>query len=226
MVRSLVEALVVVALGAAVGLGVNASRGDRGLVISRDHFATKIINPPPVSDGEHDEGSGGNAENGRDDAGAGGVESASDAVDPTDDTASDEWKGLVAAGYQPIRHEQVVADFQSPEYSTEQIVFVDARDDAHYKAGHLAGAYQLDHYLVDNYIDTVLPACLNATKVIVYCNGGECEDSMFAAGDLIERGVNPTKVYVYVGGVAAWKRDGLPFERGERYSGDEVYLNE
>lgn len=153
-------------------------------------------------------------------AGAEGV------ADSTDETESEEWKSLVASGYQPMAHDQVVADFQGAEYEAGLIVFVDARDDAHYAKGHLAGAYQLDHYLLDNYIDTLLPACQNALKVVVYCNGGECEDSMFAAGDLIERGVDPNKVYVYVGGVSAWKRDGLPFESGERASGIKVYLDE
>jgi len=241
MSRSIVEALVVIAVGVAVGLGFNASRGDQRFVLTRNHFAKRIIATPAERGGGVDDADSAGDRDATQDADAPNDnhldsnagkraqdqhEVDSDAVNPNDEAVSDEWKALVALGYQPIRHEQVVADFQSPQYRAELIIFVDARDDANYALAHIPGAYQLDHYLLDNYIDTVLPACQNAMKVVVYCNGGECEDSMFAAGDLIEQGVDPSKVFVYVGGVDAWKRDGLPFERGERYSGDEVYLNE
>ena len=37
------------------------------------------------------------------------------------------------------------------------------------------------------------------------------------------RPVISEKIFVYVGGVVAWAKDGLPFERGERLSGDIVY---
>ena len=72
----------------------------------------------------------------------------------------------------------------------------------------------------------LLPACENAETIVVYCNGGKCEDSFLAAGDLLEEGVEMHKILVYSGGIAAWKADNLPVERGERLSQDLVYLDE
>lgn len=131
--------------------------------------------------------------------------------------------GIDDEGYQLIDHNEVVELHESNAFLDERCIFIDARDDAHYADGHIPGAYQLDHYRIERYLDTLLPACTAAEKIVVYCNGGKCEDSKLAAGDLIEQGVDPNKVFVYTGGVGAWQRDGLPFERGERLSGDLVY---
>lgn len=204
--RTLLEMLAVVAIGAGVGLGVNAFRsGHHSFALNTNHFEKKAIVRPghPTQRAP--------------------VETDADAKSPA---PKDPRQELLELGYQPIDHEEVVELYQSEQYQVEQVIFVDARDDEHYAKGHIAGAFQLDHYRVDQYIDHVLPACQNATKVVVYCSGGDCEDSMLAAGDLIERGVDPSRVFVYVGGVKAWKRDMLPFEAGERNSGQEVYLDE
>ena len=66
---------------------------------------------------------------------------------------------------------------------------------------------------------TVLPVCLAAQKVVVYCTGGACEDSEFAALMLRDAGVPRENVYVYVGGITEWIANGLPVETGARGSG-------
>ena len=66
---------------------------------------------------------------------------------------------------------------------------------------------------------TVLPACLNAQKVVVYCNGGSCDDSEFAAIMLRDAGVPRENVFVYAGGFNEWKSNGQPVETGARRSG-------
>ena len=125
-----------------------------------------------------------------------------------------------------VDHEQVVEAFQSEAYLEERCIFIDARNDEQYAEGHIPGAYQLDHYRCASYLDAVLPACQEVERIILYCNSGECEDSKLAAGDLIEQGVDPAKLYVYGGGVMEWRADGLPFERGARLSDDIVYLDD
>ena len=65
----------------------------------------------------------------------------------------------------------------------------------------------------------MLPACLNATKVVVYCAGGDCEDSEFAALALIEAGVPQERLFIYAGGMTEWATNGLPIELGERKAG-------
>ena len=66
---------------------------------------------------------------------------------------------------------------------------------------------------------TVLPLCLNAQKIVVYCTGGACEDSEFAALMLRDSGVPAENLYVYIGGMAEWTTNALPVEAGPRGSG-------
>lgn len=110
--------------------------------------------------------------------------------------------------------------FHAPEYEQELTVFVDARSARHFEAGHIPGAYPLERYRPENDLGTVLPACLGATRVVVYCTGGECEDSHFAAELLRDAGVPTTALAVYTGGIAAWEAARLPVEIGPRRSGE------
>ncbi len=87
------------------------------------------------------------------------------------------------------------------------IVFIDARDDDHYKKCHISSAIQFDYYRPDDYIGDVLDFATDAEIVIIYCNGGECEDSIQAARYLTEEIEDPLpfeNVYVFEGGIQAW----------------------
>jgi rhodanese-related sulfurtransferase len=100
-----------------------------------------------------------------------------------------------------------------------QIVFIDARRRASYTAAHIPGAWQFDHYRPEVGLPEVLPACLAALKVVVYCTGAECDDSEHAALLLRDAGVPGDRLHVFVGGLAEWTALGLPVETGERNSG-------
>jgi rhodanese-related sulfurtransferase len=126
---------------------------------------------------------------------------------------------LADRGMQVIEHTEVVGLFRDPRYLQELVIFVDARDDQHYQAGHVPGAYQFDHYYPENHLPTVLPACLNANRIVVYCQGGDCEDSEFATLTLHEAGVPLENLWIYAGGFAQWRTNGLPVETGARHSG-------
>ena len=98
-------------------------------------------------------------------------------------------------------------------------MFIDARNDEHYQEGHIPGAYQFDHYRAAQYFATVLPVCQAADQVVVYCTGGHCEDSEFAALFLRDAGIPAAKLLVYGGGITEWTANGLPIEVGARKSG-------
>jgi rhodanese-related sulfurtransferase len=126
---------------------------------------------------------------------------------------------LRAAGLQTVPRETVAQLFTSPEYASESVIFVDARNDEHYQAGHLPGAFAFDHYRPETCVATVLPACLAATRIVVYCTGGDCEDSEFATIALAGSGVPREKLFIYTGGLADWQAAGQPVETGARRSG-------
>jgi rhodanese-related sulfurtransferase len=46
-----------------------------------------------------------------------------------------------------------------------------------------------------------------------------CEDSHYAALQLIEAGLEPSRVQVYAGGITDWMSHSWPMERGVRGSG-------
>jgi 3-mercaptopyruvate sulfurtransferase SseA len=55
-----------------------------------------------------------------------------------------------------------------------------------------------------------------AGYVIIYCAGGDCEDSIFLATDLVYRyGIEKEVLYIYEGGMEEWEGLGHPIATGE-----------
>ena len=207
-----VEALAVGATGLVVALAANGL-SPRGLSLTRNYFPAAVIAPltSAVARGEGPTSVAGAA------TGTAVVAPpVSTNITPTNALAV----RLLGLGLQPVERAEVDRLFVDPMYAEERIVFVDARNDQYYREGHIPGAYQLDHYYATNYLPSVLPACLQAQTVLVYCNGGDCEDSEFAAITLIQQGVLQDSVRVYVGGMEEWIRSGRQIEIGERGSGN------
>jgi rhodanese-related sulfurtransferase len=111
--------------------------------------------------------------------------------------------------------------FRDPRRRQNAILFIDARDEEAYQQGHIPGACEFFPYYPEKYIAAVRPLCDVADQIVVYCTGGQCEDSQAAALYLRDSaGVPGEKLFVYVGGITEWEAAGLPLERGERDSGD------
>lgn len=126
---------------------------------------------------------------------------------------------LAANGIRLTDSNQVMASFREPRFEQGLVAFIDARKDDEYQSGHIPGAWQFDHIYPEKYMGAVLPACQVAQEIVVYCNGGNCEFSAFAAVFLVSAGVPKEKLSVYTGGIAEWTTNGMPVELGERKSG-------
>jgi rhodanese-related sulfurtransferase len=126
---------------------------------------------------------------------------------------------LKEKGLLPLSYPEVERLFRDPRFEQERVLFVDARDDHHYEAGHIPGAYQFDRYFPERYLPALLPACQTAEQLVVYCAGGNCEDSEFAAIALRDAGISAERLGVYVGGITEWMAKGGPVESGARKSG-------
>jgi rhodanese-related sulfurtransferase len=194
------EGLLVALAGLAFALAAN-QLSPRGLALGRDYFPgagrPRLSAPPPTN------------------AALSGT-----AANPASPSAAEIAAARIRQrGLQLVSSNEVVQWFKDPRYAQGLIVFVDARDDRHYQAGHIPGAWQLDHYRAPNYLPSVLPACLGAEMVVVYCGGGSCEDSEFAAALLHEAGVPGERLFVYVGGMSEWTAGRAPIETGGRASG-------
>ena len=201
-VRAVVlEGLLVAVVGAVMAFAANAI-SPRGLALARDYFprATQSAPPPkPTVSATHTS-----------------AETNAPAPVSNDPTV----ERLRAKGLRVVTGDEAAALFHDPRHEQDSIIFVDARDDEHYQAGHIPGAFQFDHYHPDKYLSVIVPACQSAQKIIVYCNGGECEDSEFTAVTLVQIGIPSEKVFVFAGGIKEWEAKKLPVETGGRKSGN------
>jgi rhodanese-related sulfurtransferase len=110
--------------------------------------------------------------------------------------------------------------FHDPRRQENLIMFIDARDEDHYQEGHIPGAFEFYPYHPEKYLEAVVTPCQIAEQIIVYCTGGDCEDSESAALFLRDAGGVPGgKLLIYGGGMTEWEGAGLPVESGPRNSG-------
>lgn len=200
--RILIETLGVTSLGLAFALTANWI-SPKGLLLARNYFPeTKKIDSKSVS------------------GGATNVPGSEHGVKPGVTSA---WEvvstRLKSKGLRPIDLGEALKLFEDRKAGRGLVVFVDARDDRHYEEGHIPGAFQFDRYYPEKHLPSVLPACLGATKIVVYCTGGNCEDSEFAALALRDAGVASERILVYAGGIVEWTSKLLPTELGGRDSG-------
>ncbi len=195
------EAVIVAVMGALLAFAANAV-SPRGLILTRDYFPGAIRKSSSTTL--------------RTNATPGVV--GTNVTKPS--TAEVLAARLQAKGLQLVDSNQVAQLFRDPRYEQELIVFIDARDDRHYQEGHVPGAYQFDHYRAENYFAAVMPACQSAEQIVVYCTGGDCEDSEFTAITLGSAGIPKERLFVYGGGMTEWVKLALPVEIGGRKSGN------
>ncbi len=116
--------------------------------------------------------------------------------------------------FQTISHEDVAALLDDPDTQAYLNIFVDARNDEAFQKGHIPGAIQADHYELEYYVENLLQYAPSADKIVVYCNGGSCEDSVLMCQDLLELGIDRSVIFLYEGGWKAWEASGAPIETG------------
>lgn len=193
----LLESVLVAVLGVGLAFAAN-SLSRRGLTLTRNYFP-----------GDHTSGPGTNL--------------FPNITGQTNSISADPYQALASQlrqeGLRLADSNEVARLFHDPRMQQGLVMFIDARDNEHFKDGHIPGAYELDFYHPAPYIATVLPMCQIAQQIVVYCNGGDCEDSRHTAVFLRDAGVPGAKLYVYAGGIGEWTTNGLPIETGERNSG-------
>ncbi|MCJ7497761.1 MAG: rhodanese-like domain-containing protein [candidate division Zixibacteria bacterium] len=96
-------------------------------------------------------------------------------------------------------------------FQTHNTIFLDARLEGDYKAGHIPKALNLPFDEFDQYYPKVELLLTKDKNIITYCDGTECEASLFLARILKERGFKNLKIFF--GGWTEWNKAGLPVER-------------
>lgn len=119
-------------------------------------------------------------------------------------------------GFHLVNLERASEMFQDPRTENGTYVFVDARADEPYEAGHIPGAVQCDYYRIDYYFPEVMQVASNAEKIVVYCNGGDCEDSLYVCGELLKADIPRAHILLFKGGWQVWSKSGMPVETGRK----------
>jgi rhodanese-related sulfurtransferase len=194
--KVILESLLIALVG--IGLAFAANRlSPRGLTLSRNYFPVPArVQPVLVSTNQP------------------GV-----AISNTLSSAEILSAKLKELGIQMVESNRVSELHRDPRTLQDLVVFVDARHQDQYAKGHIPGAYQLDYYQKEAHLLTFLPVAQIAEVLVIYCNGGECEDSQLTALLLRDAGVPVEKLHVYIGGMKEWEANELPIEMGERRSG-------
>jgi len=189
------EALFVAVIGAAFAFGANLV-SPRGLALTRNYFPAGISRPAPAA------------------------RNVANTNAPASSPAQLLAARLKELGLQSVDGRQAAQLFHDPRFKQGSIAFIDARDEQHYGEGHIPGACEFDPYHPEKYFATVLPVCQAAEQIVIYCNGGDCDDSESAAITLRDVGIANQKLFVYTGGITEWTTNGLPVEIGGRNSGN------
>lgn len=95
------------------------------------------------------------------------------------------------------------------------VLFLDARRTSDYRAGHIRGARSFPVW--EDGLDEKVRGFYGENPdqdapIVVYCSGGDCEDSHTLGQKLYLAGFN--RVLVYRNGFPDWERRKLPVERG------------
>jgi len=97
-------------------------------------------------------------------------------------------------------------------FDEQTALFLDARPPEDYAEGHVPGALSLPAYEFDDYFPEIADRVEEASRIIVYCDGVECSDSIHVAERLLEYGFS--HVSVFESGWRAWAESGGPVEEG------------
>ena len=100
----------------------------------------------------------------------------------------------------------------------KDVLFLDARRTSVYEQGHIAGARPFSVWesdideKVNKFFDERSTPEAQALPIVVYCSGGDCEDSHMLAQKLW--GIQFNNVYVYKDGFPDWQKKGGAIHTG------------
>jgi rhodanese-related sulfurtransferase len=112
---------------------------------------------------------------------------------------------------------EISGDDAAELFARKTAPFLDARRTSVYAQGHIAGARPFSVWEAD--IDDKVKAFFQegldqSAPVVVYCSGGDCEDSHMLSEKLYKVGFD--NVLVYKDGFPDWQKRGLPVSTGGR----------
>lgn len=236
MKTTLIQFILIGLVALIVGFSANALRSKAALQVSKNYFDTgaglvELAKQRGASEQDVHGGNGASSAAVADksqaasDSGSTAIEPAGEpsaalVVDEPSDAPASSGGGHLEHPYQTMTFDEVQALLEDPLTQAGLNVLVDARNEQSFAEGHIPGAMLCNPYQVANYLDqvvggqTFLDRVLAAEKVIVYCGGGDCADSIFMGRELLALDVPFSSVYLYEGGWKDWTARGGTVEKG------------
>jgi len=90
------------------------------------------------------------------------------------------------------------------------VIFIDARDESDFLAGHITNAINIPFDDYDNHMQK-LKQLSKKKPMVIYCAGTDCDLSHLLANLLFEQGFK--QVYVFFGGWIEWTNANYPIEQ-------------
>jgi len=111
---------------------------------------------------------------------------------------------------------EISGDDVAALHARGNVLFLDARRSSVYRDGHISGARAMSVWEAD--IDDKVRQLFSegrdqSAPVVVYCSGGDCEDSHMLGQKLYFVGFD--NVLVYKDGFPDWQKRGLPVSKGD-----------
>lgn len=202
--KTAIEVLLLAVLATVIGFTANAVRASGSIKWSKNYFDKGTPRGVPKSAEPRPSPS---------QATEGDTNQSASPKAPSDGNGTPTGPGL-EHGYQVVRFQEVVEILNDPATEDGLNVFVDARHTETFEEGHIPGAHQCFPFEIEKCIDELMEHAEPADKVIVYCNGGDCEDSVFMCRELLAAGLAYDQVFLYEGGWKEWEKNGQPIETG------------
>jgi rhodanese-related sulfurtransferase len=98
-------------------------------------------------------------------------------------------------------------------WKERRAIFVDSRDAADFCAGHIAGAMNLPVFDFEKQWETFALNVAPELDLVIYCNGGNCEQSHKLAERLKQAGYS--QISILADGYFGWKKREFPTATGE-----------
>ena len=95
-------------------------------------------------------------------------------------------------------------------FKNEKVIIVDARERVFYEKGHIKGAINIPYNEFEIYPERFLNFLQKDKDIIIYCEGGYCEESFIVAEIILK--YNFKNIFVYIDGYPVWEKRGLPRE--------------
>ncbi|MEO2150310.1 MAG: rhodanese-like domain-containing protein [bacterium] len=189
--------LTILAVASVVALAANSVRSSHAIDLQRDYFPklTEVSTPDGTGDSTQPPGVTG--------------------TDPGDQVPTEPDDGIQRISFDDARDNFNSAEDEFEATGESIYLFVDARSSELYQESHIPGAVWLYHYESEELIEDLRPELEMAFFVIVYCNGGDCDDSLHLAADLSSLyGIPTENIYVYEGGLNQWVENQMPVISG------------